>query len=137
MRIRDWSSDVCSSSLVVQAEQVGEAHTAVYLRRHAPDLARGFAQMRFRMKDGQRRVLHPALAGIAGIPDQRTAGLQHAHQFGAHVLNRLEAAYLTPELLTLVGIGDRPVDHALTRAERVGGNHQPRSEENTSELQSL
>src|SRR3546814_4816893 len=105
MRISDWSSDVCSSDLVVGH---GPHH------RHLVTLGGiGHGQQ------GQH--------GIAGEPLQR------------HILMRQLAAQVNHQ--ALVAIGSRLMADASRRTHRrvraIGAHQQLRSEEHTSELQSL
>src|SRR3546814_9930902 len=114
MRISDWSSDVCSSDLVV-AENL-----ALEDPHLDPAHAIGGVGGRFGIVDigAQRVQRHPAFAIPFGARDFRaaeTAGAVDADAFGAETHRRLNGA--------LHGTAER--DAAF------------RSEEHTSELQSL
>src|SRR3546814_4980536 len=106
MRISDWSSDVCSSDLLVE-ERVVDEHHARHLRQ---PLGRRHGA---RMVD-RRQVAQPRLAE-QGHVDREGERAQAA--VGADVARGLFA----PDML-------------LARRER---QHEARSEEHTSELQSL
>src|SRR3546814_7273936 len=115
MRISDWSSDVCSSDLVAQAVEQFALQRMLGRRQRLAGIAAEFL--------GDRCLvgLHDQLAERAGV--LVLAG-QHVQQRG-------------PE----VGIAAEPVEDVPIEKARVeqpgGGAVQARSEEHTSELQSL
>src|SRR3546814_10718336 len=133
MRISEWSSDVCSSDLqrcaamadayvrtLAEARQVGLLHGAQVAVLHAHGDAVGGA------------FLDPVLDRVARDRAADRAGR------GGDVLVALAAAGLVGNLVS----GHRPDDTAQDRAGRVGdvlaaGHGLDRSEEHTSELQSL
>src|SRR3546814_7424919 len=118
MRISDWSSDVCSSDLVV-ADQ--PAHFVV---------------------DGDRLV-HAEAAGVAGVVAVRAAhrAVQQAVEAVAHQLPRARIGFARG-----AATGAQPPHQPLRQHQAHGGGKQERfdahvpesrSEEHTSELQSL
>src|SRR3546814_1316720 len=108
MRISDWSSDVCSSDLIVR--QQDRAEPAILL------LAFGAV----------RPVeIDPGLQCLLHRPDR--FGSSDQHRFGLARMDRLRG--FIDQGLRLVAADDRI--HAARRA------HVERSEEHTSELQSL
>src|SRR3546814_8868363 len=109
MRISDWSSDVCSSDL------------------HAPSVGLQAPLQRFE-RAGDLQVQWPALAGIVLLALRGQAGPAVAPPlFGAHGHGRLRRR----EAL------EQRVDRARRMPQRRGQEGDVRSEEHTSELQSL
>src|SRR3546814_2181496 len=109
MRISDWSSDVCSSDLTERGLRSGD-----YRGARGGGTAR-LGQYIF----GAQRV---AVAGVAPHPAERRRGLKRARQAVAREAEAVDQ-----------------LDEARALAAREIGEqrHQPRSEEHTSELQSL
>src|SRR3546814_2289140 len=124
MRISDWSSDVCSSDLLVALAACGflfdQAQRAEARRRGGADEASAFA-MRARTRRGFEHAGAQALAA-------------HLHQAEAR-----DAADLDARAVVLQRILHRALHLADVRAmihvDEV--DHDERSEEHTSELQSL
>src|SRR3546814_3497591 len=108
MRISDWSSDVCSSDLVQQLGWHGEAVDA-----HRLQVPAGRAGVVLLQPDQQGAV---AMGGDGGArQDGRLARAHHVLERGAVLLDAGTRLVLADE----------------------GAEHQTRSEEHTSELQSL
>src|SRR3546814_3314053 len=116
MRISDWSSDVCSSDLVVRQLIVGVERDVMGLAVHAVD---------------------DQIAPVAQLVGQPLRG--HAADDGSAVVARLEHR----QLARLAAHGPLyGADDVATLAQRAQslfrvGMDGPRSEEHTSELQSL
>src|SRR3546814_7127050 len=114
MRISDWSSDVCSSDLALIVHQVAQYLCVVGRRKH-------------QLRADRRR-------GKGNAP---TVRVEHRHDRQHHAAVRhVEHVWLD--------LGDRVddvramlVEHTLRIARRPAGIAKPRSEEHTSELQSL
>src|SRR3546814_9219128 len=128
MRISDWSSDVCSSDLTVTVRlPVARAQRRIQRRQQAIDRAGVGARKRL----GHQR-LHPDAIRMQG----QAGRAREDQQLAAHVL----AGQVDPRIwLGVAGIArlsheirERPL--AVVAAEQPA---QRRSEEHTSELQSL
>src|SRR3546814_10474883 len=135
MRTSDWSSDVCSSDLMMGVGAVvkrfellgaridlAEVEVARLLRQRAAPPAGRVARLREgqRLERGEAGLAHLATHFLDQI-QQHQRRLRLLHQ-DAVVLERAEAAFV-----------EGLVEQALGRADRIGG---VRSEEQTSELQS-
>ena len=72
-----------------------------------------------------RRLVGQRVEAVRGVPEQRPRGLERRDHLRAHVLHGLERADRAPELLALLRVGDRLLDHRLARAERVGRERDP------------
>jgi hypothetical protein len=57
---------------------------------------------------------------VSGVPEQGSRGLDLGDHLGAHVLHGLERSDQTIELLALLRVCDRLLDHGLARAKGVG-----------------
>src|SRR3546814_5162735 len=126
MRISDWSSDVCSSDLRLGAADVGGRHDQIERDRRLALDQIGNAPITAR-RDGRD-------GWIPVEAEERHRRGQHA---GAFVLRLVEH-------LPCRRCDNRMDDRRVGRTELVGGHHPPqrggewpRSEEHTSELQSL
>src|SRR3546814_2729341 len=118
MRISDWSSDVCSSDLL-------ECGIAVASGARVTEQAR-FVQHRERYRIQLERVLvGVAVAQVSAIDRELRGALQCVAP--ALFVAQDQVAHGTREIIVF---GDRADQHAAAGFE-------PRSEENTSELQSL
>src|SRR3546814_6652579 len=141
MRIRDWSSDVCSSDLAWRLMALGSAVVRVLLLR-AGRLLRGEAGARAAVGRGG---VHPAALVLRGHlyrhpgaePGLRGADLAlaaaHRGAGGLRILHRLPAGVRAH----VHAPGPAQPADAGDRVLRLGERVQPRSEEHTSELQSL
>src|SRR3546814_5713173 len=135
MRISDWSSDVCSSDLLVH---VGRAKSlAVAGEDHEPvrwHVAEGDGRRDRLVRIAIRQIARGAVGVEAQAGDDQHVAGQHAERLGDRALRLGEEA-----IESRVGIG-----HALAFAARRGAVlaiaieiAAVRSEEHTSELQSL
>src|SRR3546814_2931630 len=115
MRISDWSSDVCSSDLAVAQQPCRGALRRERDQRTPPPPLRG-----------ERRLSRPAGKGRSGL--FRPVARWHAAR------NRRAAG---PFLVHRGAVPPRAEIQALRPASAVQGVHRGRSEEHTSELQSL
>src|SRR3546814_9444888 len=119
MRISDWSSDVCSSYLAEQAEHlVHEPVVIVVAAVHRPGALAGLPRLVLGRGEGPQLgedvLAAAALVGQCSVDGEPVGvGVQRAHGRGP---------YPGPETPALSTAGWRP---------------RPRSEEHTSELQSL
>src|SRR3546814_9667538 len=137
LRISDWSSDVCSADLrvgdaVVEAARLGVPGATI--------LADGFAEMGeegrarqerlvARAAEGGMRLLGPNSMGVINVVDKVPFTTNAALEAGALLPGRLMALSQSGSLIgTLLSRG---------AARGIGFAHLVRSEEHTSELQSL
>src|SRR3546814_3180159 len=123
MRISDWSSDVCSSDLI------GWKLAAVNLSDLAAKGARPLACL-----------MNYALQGDAAWDTAFLAGLAEALQTHGMPLIGGDTVSLpkgAPGVFTLTAIGEAPASGAPARNGAQEGDVPYRSEEHTSELQSL
>src|SRR3546814_2314410 len=130
MRISDWSSDVCSSDLL-GGEAVAAQQDALARRQGAADLLR-------RGSGAVRAAEHPGDDAALGV-QARLFGIDHAgvEQFlDPRMVVRQPPQVFAPEVGARVA---HPGDGVVASAELRGhhGRAHPRSEEHTSELQSL
>src|SRR3546814_4126084 len=118
MRISDWSSDVCSSDLVEQRRpDIDEADIGLHHRRCETE--REERQRGDRAQQDDLDEVHPRPR-------------EPVHRFRA-VVDRVK----TPEEGEFVEAAVEPILHEIRRDEDDGELGEPRSEEHTSELQSL
>src|SRR3546814_9278491 len=116
MRISDWSSDVCSSDLAFQ--QRDQRRGGVVLAAHLTGVA-----------PHQRQVVEVAALAVA---------IAQPAEDAEHFQMPLQAHQIEPAAEGgAVGIGETGGLRALTVAFHPGVNARIRSEEHTSELQSL
>src|SRR3546814_1330161 len=123
MRISDWSSDVCSSDLFQPRVQVSPKPQAEHIRSHEIDRDRG-GQFRsgsgYRQRqDDEQRHKPPPARHADDVEQQRADGIEDE--------NDGDVPERVPRISRCGVIGDQP-----RQLDRV-----PRSEEHTSELQSL
>src|SRR3546814_5746635 len=127
MRMSDWCSDVCSSDLVEVAAAVGELGGAVQLHGEVGDELLGEGHhvvvVAVRLVELEHRELGVVAGGEALVPEH-PPDLEHP----------LEAA--DREALQ-VELGRDPQEEVEVERVVVGGERAGRSEEHTSELQSL
>src|SRR3546814_10202908 len=132
MRISDWSSDVCSSDLfdVALADQVIEVDRAAperpphqhhWNRRHFPGLDQ---------RQHLEQLVHRPIA--AGKDDQPARAHEEVHLAHGEVVEAERKLRTDPGIGCLFA-GKRDVEPDRACADLAG----PRSEEHTSELQSL
>src|SRR3546814_10178000 len=123
MRIRDWSSDVCSSDLRTLAIGVGLSHagTVRLVDRLATE---GLIERRGHATDARARALYLTAAGQTVCAEVLNARDQIIAE-GLSVLSN-------EELVILGALSER-----VLRARLQGLEHVYRSEGHTSELQSL
>src|SRR3546814_3017427 len=118
MRISDWSSDVCSSDLLAELGAVG--HVQVDVEDRVPGVDQRQHRLHFR-RVGLQVVAVEVVVLRGGAP---------AHFLGAALVGAVPA----PEALVAVDVEHRHEQQHLA-VERAGRGL--RSEEHTSELQSL
>ena len=107
----------------MQPEQVGEAHAAMRLGRHARDVTADIAEMRLGLQRGQSRLVRQRVLRVASVPNHGAARLQYGDHVGKLMLHRLEAADQAVELRALLHECQRLIEHMLCCAQRVGRQH--------------
>src|SRR3546814_19120149 len=115
MRISDWSSDVCSSDLIVRAVEV------LHVQRQAGVLGKGLKPLL------EQLGVHGAelVAAEIHLPDEIGAVRRIERHPGQGLVHRNERLTIAPDALALAqGLGHRLADHdaAVLRSEerRVG-----------------
>src|SRR3546814_5080500 len=129
MRISDWSSDVCSSDLAKPDFVFGEVSTdKVHQLNYGISYEgrwKGVGELGFGISkaDYRKRTLYPATAPIVA----------ESHPW---IYNATAAGYLTAKLAVYAGYA-RGLEESGVAPPNATNRNQPRSEEHTSELQSL
>src|SRR3546814_10797500 len=118
MRISDWSSDVCSSDLRADGPEGTAAVPVGDVDRHLI----------------QARALH--LRRDGALPDQLVDGGLFGRQIARHVLRPAHQVGRPYRFVRFLGVARRTAIGAR-RLRQIGVAIVARSEENTSELQSL
>src|SRR3546814_3276557 len=140
MRISDWSSDVCSSDLLVLLHQVAQA-------RH--QRGQQWVRLGAEVAANQQRLLELVQVGTSGIGDGVKVALGEVDARPAHLLQpdirhqqvggEQAGPQPPPEMPAVAALGRPP--RALPRVDVEHQEHaedaEVRSEEHTSELQSL
>src|SRR3546814_3270517 len=134
MRISDWSSDVCSSDLPLEAPHSVELTLEVDRHRLVFTLGRGIAEL----IGGQRNRIEAAVEGegrrdrdaLARIEERILRG---AEKVAAAAIDDAVRRAIGQDTLIDRGILERRVELAIGAVDA----DLPRSEEHTSELQSL
>src|SRR3546814_9527691 len=133
MRISDWSSDVCSSDLLRQIGEVRIAGAEIVHRDGAADLLQGVHRARDPIGIGDERAFGEfEREAIARQP----ARFDHALDDGRDIVAlELDRRQVDRDAYPAIAAGARIPFHE--RRRRLVERPAPRSEEHTSELQSL
>src|SRR3546814_2058593 len=127
MRISDWSSDVCSSDLAATVELLDGGATVPFIARYRKEVTGG-------LDDTVLRNLEVRLIYMRELESRRTAILESIHQQGkldADLRQAINAADTKQRLEDLYA------PYKPRRRTRAQIAREARSEEHTSELQSL
>src|SRR5258708_6327148 len=105
----------------VQVVLPGETDAAERLQRLVVGAPLGVAGVGLGHRHVDGRVVEAPGQRVGGVVDGALGRLHQQEGFGQLVLNRLEGADLATELLTLLGVRDRALEHRIGDANQLGG----------------
>ena len=125
-RAEEGSVEYRSLEPIVHLALPRVADAAVGLDGGPRDAQKAVGDVALRVCRRPGRVLTALIPRVGCIPGERTAGLAIEREIGELMLERLEMANRSAELLSLLRVVDRELDTALRPADRIGGQQHER-----------